>query len=675
MMRRLLALILAAVMVLGLMAGCGSNGGNSDTQPKDPAAETTPSSLEGKTDEEIVNASQELFAGREMADSYQTYFSTSYSSLNYFSTSYATVREIVSNCVDGLVEPDKYGVYAASLADSWEHNEDYTVWTFHIREGLKWIDHTGAETEYDVTAQDFVDGIRYIADPLNGAYSMRVVRNLIAGLYDYYWGLDDIDCEIDTETNREDLEAQFDEMVGVRAVDEYTVEYTLESGAPYFLSLIESSMLLLPIEYEYALALGDDFGVDNEHMLYCGAYYISDFNRDKNITLTKNPHYWDAENVYLQTVEYQMIADGTTSVEMFKRGELDYTSVESEEYLTLADTEWGSYLIPNEFSMSTNYLWLDFVGGNGEFRTFVQNENFRKALQTAVNRIVWAQLREPVDPSRIVRNTINAEGAIFNSQGVDYTDLEPLATIKNTDYSADPAAARAFMEAAVAELCDEAGNIIGVEAGTVDYLPVISTDIDGKLPVTLIYVGTDDESEIIMAQLFETMVEQAIGTDYIDVVCAFDTSGSFYSTVGGSNDGPFNYDIYFDSLSTGYADPSGILTRIGTEEVENVGAYIVPEYDELIEKALNAATFDERLQYFAEAEAFLLEGAYMIPVMSSLRGYHMTYEVPYTAPYMLYGNIRYKGMQVLTEPLTLEEYQIQAAAWEIGRAAALAAQE
>ena len=230
------------------------------------------------------------------------------------------------------------------------------------------------------------------------------------------------------------------------------------------------------------------------------------------------------------------------------------------------------------------------------------------------------------------------------------------------------------MEAAIAELCDANGNINGVEAGTVDYLPVISTQIDGKLPVTLIYVGTDDESEIIMAQLFETMVEQAIGADYIDVVCAFDTSGSFYSTVGGSNDGPFNYDIYFDSLSTGYADPSGILTRIGTEEVENVGAYIVPEFDELIDKALNAATFDERLQYFAEAEAFLLEGAYMIPVMSSLRGYHMTYEIPHTAPYMLYGNVRYKGMQVLTQPLTLDEYNIQTAAWEINRAAALAAQ-
>ena len=671
-MKRLLALILAVVMVLGLMAGCGNTGNNPGSENKDPS---TPSSLEGKTDEEILDASQGLLDGRELATTYQTYFSSSYASLNYFSTSYATVREIVANCVDGLVEPDKYGVYVSSLADSWEHNEDYTVWTFHIREGLKWIDHTGAETEYALTAQDFVDGMRYIGDPLNGAYSMRVVRNLITGLYDYYWGLDDIDCEIDTETNREDLVAQFDEIVGVKALDEYTVEYHLDSSAPYFLSLIESSMLLLPIEYDYAIALGDDFGVDNEHMLYCGAYYISEFNRDKKITLTKNPHYWDAENVYLETVEYQMIADGTTSVEMFKRGELDYTSVESEEYMTLASTEWGKYLIPNEFSLSTNYLWLDFVGGNGEFNAFVQNENFRKALQTAVNRIVWAQLREPVDPARIVRNTINAEGAIFNSQGVDYTDLEPLASIKNTDYSADAAAARSFMEAAIAELCDENGNIIGVDAGTVDYLPVIATDIDGMLPVTLIYVGTDDESEIIMAQLFETMVEQAIGADYIDVVCAFDTSGSFYSTVGGSNDGPFNYDIYFDSLSTGYADPSGILTRIGTKEVENVGAYIVPEFDELIDKALNAETFDERLQYFAEAEAFLLEGAYMIPVMSSLRGYHMTYEVPYSAPYMLYGNVRYKGMQVLTEPLTLEEYQIQAAAWEIERAAALAAQD
>ena len=607
--------------------------------------------------------------GTATLTTYKTYFSTSYPSLNYFSTSYATVREIATNCIDGLVEPDVYGNYVGSMAESWEHNEDYTVWTFKIRKGLKWIDHTGAETEYALTAQDFVDGIKYIGDPLNGAYSLRVVRNLISGLYDYYWGLDDIDCGLDTTTNRADLEARFSEIVGVKALDEYTVQYTLDSGAPYFLSLIESSMLLLPIEYDYAKALGEDFGIDNTKMLYCGAYYVSEFQRDKLIKLSKNTHYWDADKVTLTTVEYQMIPDGTTSLEMFMRGELHYTSVESEAYQSLANGEWGDNLIPNEFSFSTNYLWLDYQGANPEFNTFVQNENFRKALQHAVNRNSFGALREPVDPSRLVRNTINAEGAIFNSQGVDYTQLAPLADVTNANYNADPAAARTYMEAAIAELCEADGTIKGVTAGEVDYLPVIKTEVDAKLPVTLIYVGTDDESEIIMAQLFEQMIEEAIGKDYIDVVLAFDTSGDFYGTVGGSVDGPFNYDIYWDSLSTNYADPSGILGRIGTEGVENVGAYNVPEFDALIDKALEAKTFDERLNYFAQAEAFLLEGAYMIPVISSLRGYHMSYEVPFTAPRCLYGNVRFKGLEVSSKPVTLEQYKKLEAEWQEGKKA------
>ncbi|MBR6766345.1 MAG: hypothetical protein IKM02_00170, partial [Clostridia bacterium] len=289
---------------------------------------------------------------KEYENVYKTYFSSSYSSFNYFSTAYATVREIVSNCIDGLVEPDIYGVYRPSLAESWTVNEDQTVWTFKIREGLKWIDHTGKETEYALTAQDFVDGIRYIGEPKNGAYSLRVVRNLISGLYDYYWTLDDIDCGLITDQNREDVVASFDEMVGVKALDEYTVQYTLESSAPYFLSLIESSMLLLPVEYEYAMNLGEDFAVDNEHMLYCGAYYVSEFERDKAITLTANPYYWDKANITIETVEYQMIPDGTTSLEMFKRGMIDYTTVEADAYDSMAGTEWEDNLLPTSHSFS-----------------------------------------------------------------------------------------------------------------------------------------------------------------------------------------------------------------------------------------------------------------------------------------------------------------------------------
>jgi len=240
-----------------------------------------------------------------------------------------------------------------------------------------------------------------------------------------------------------------------------------------------------------------------------------------------------------------------------------------------------------------------------------------------------------------------------------------LKAVKDTDYN-KPELARQYMEAAVAELCDENGNIKGIEAGKVDYLPVGTFEVDAKLPVTVIYVGTDDENEIVMAQLMKTMVEEAIGTDLIDfqIVCF---SGWTYGTVAD----PYNYDIYFDSLSTGYADPSGILTRMTTDGAENVGGYDVPEYDALIDQALNAATFEERLEKFAEAEAYLCNGAYVIPFISSLRGYYMTNCMPFTSPLTLYGNSKFKGALVMDNPLTYSEYQTLDAAYEIARTDAL----
>lgn len=425
-------------------------------------------------------------------------------------------------------------------------------------------------------------------------------------------------------------------------------------------------MLLLPVEYDYATSLGEDFAIDNEHMLYCGAYYISEFQRDKAITLTKNPLYWDLGQVTVDTVEYQMVPDGTTSLEMFKRGEIDSTSVESEEFLSMKGSEWEDNLIPTERSLSTNYLWLAFQSANPEWNTFINNANFRKALQYSLDRVAIASLRDPVSPERVVRNTVNAEDCIYDDSGKEYTDYEPLKTIKETDYN-NAELARSYMETAVAELCDDQGNILGVNAGTVDYLPVGTYEVDGKLPVTIIYVGTDDEDEIVMAQLMEAMIEEALGSDYVDFVPVC-FSGWTYGTVAD----PLNYDIYFDSLSTGYADPSGILSRLTSDGAENMGQYEVPEYDAMVEEAEKAATFEERLQKFAEAEAWLVDNGYAMPFISSLRGYYMTNCVPYTSPLTLYGNSKYKGTLVMEEPLTAEEYNTLTAAYELNRAAALA---
>ena len=203
-MKRALALLLALLLVIP-MAACQTGNPSAADSTEAPAPTAT------QEPQEVQNAAEGIIGGKEYLKVYKTSFSSSYSSFNYFSTAYSTVRSIVSNCIDGLVEPDIYGVYVPSIAESWETNEDQTVWTFKIREGVSWVDHEGKDTGLAVTAEDFVDGIRYIGDPQNDAYSLRVVRNLIEGLYDYYWNLDDIDDpEVQTDLVRDEVIASFD---------------------------------------------------------------------------------------------------------------------------------------------------------------------------------------------------------------------------------------------------------------------------------------------------------------------------------------------------------------------------------------------------------------------------------------------------------------------------------
>lgn len=657
-MKRIVSLFLTLAMLVSLTSACQSQSGVIGTQPPDGTPAVTGVNEPEPT---AANPAESL----EYVDVYKTYFTSEYPTLNYYTTIYGGVRGLAVNCQEALVEPDEYGIYQPAMAESWETNEDCTVWTFHLRQGVEWVDYQGNPTGMKVTAEDYVDAVRYIGDPLNGAYSLRVVRDLIVGLYDYYWGLDDIDSGVDTTTVRENLVASFDEKVGVKALDEYTVQYTLTASAPYFLSLIEGSPLLLPCEYSYVTEMGEDFGIDNQHMLYCGAYYLSTFERDKKIVMTANPHYWDKDNVTIASIEQQKLGDTTTALEMFKRGEIDECVVESEEYLSLQGTEWQQYLAPNDFSSSTNYFWLDFKSDNPEFNAFIQNENFRKALQYSINRESIAYLREPVTPSRLVRNTIIAEELIYDEDGMDYTDYPGLAEIKATNYY-DPEKARAYMEAAIAELCDANGNILGINATTVDMLPIAQYDVDGKLPVTVLYVGTDDEADMLMSQLIEVMIEEAIGTDMIDVQLAFST-GSFYSTVAD----PLNYDIYYDSLSVPYGDPGSQLSRLTTDGAENVGYYEVPEFDALIAQALAESDIHQRYALFAQAEAYLVNGAYVIPFISSLRGYYMTHIVPYTGPLMQFGSIKYKGMKVSSDILTAEQVTAIKAAYETEKASHL----
>ena len=647
-MKKLFALLLAAAMLLGVLAGCNQD---------DPG---------GKTPDGPGNvATGQKDPDKTYLKEYKSTYSSSITSMNPYTTKGTSDYIFIANLVEGLVETDRYGRAVPCLAESWEHNPDYSVWTFKLKPDIYWVDHTGAKTEYKVTADDFVNGIRYVAEPNHSASSFSTIRSVIAGLYDYYYLLVDIDDGTVTDTTREAAEATFDTNVGVKALDEYTVEYTLDGSYPYFLSYAQLD-LLLPVEQAFLDTVGEDFGIAKDKMLYNGGYYISAWDLDKQIKLSRNEHYWDAANLTLDSLSWEYVSDGISSLEMFQRGNITSTSLSSEEVASVRGTEWEDFVYLSEKTVTTYWYSYNFDTQNPEMAAAVNNENFRKAIFTAIDAVTLSAIWEPNDPEFFCRFTLLPEDCMFDENGKDYTDYPALAPYKNVDpFNVDTA--RSLMAEAVKELCEADGvTLKGVQAGKVDMLPVAEFDVDGKLPIQLVYSSGTSDSEMKKSTLVEQMLETYLGTDMIDVVLAYATN-SFSADVYDLG----NWDLVDDSYGFRYADPSANLDRCVSDYDVTTSYYNIPEYDALIEKATNIYDINERYTAYSEAEAWLLEHAYIKPYMTGGGSYKMTRIEPYSVPGGYFGMGRYKmkGALIHEEPITNAYYQELTAAYNAEKAA------
>lgn len=649
-MKKILALLLALTMALTMLAGCVGTGETDGGKETVGPGSTTP----------VVETPEVTYQ-----DTYKTTFSSSITTMNPYTIETASDYWFSANFLDALLETDQYGRFSPCMAESWEHNEDYTVWTFHLRKDIPWVDYTGEKTEFIVDADDFVAGMRYVADPANAANGFGTIRNIIAGLYDYYYLLSDIDDGTVTDVTREAALASFDTTVGVKALDQYTVEYTMDHPCPFFDSFGQQD-LLLPVEQAFLDTVGAEYGTDKDKMLYNGAYYVSTWDRDKQITMTKNPYYWDVDNVHVTTLSFEYVADSSAAVEMFKRGELSNVSLSSEDVTTLTGTEWEQYIYLSEKTAITYWFSFNFATRNPELAAAVQNENFRKAIFAAIDAVTLSAIYEPKNPAFFTRYTLLPEGCMFDADGTDYTDYGRLKDYKNTDpFNAEQALAN--MQAAVAELVEADGvTLKGVTPGKVDMLPINEWDVDGKLPIDIVYSSGTSESEMKKAELVKNMLETYLGKENVNIILGFpanDFSAEVYD-LG-------NWDLVDDSYSFRYADPSANLDRCTSDYDITYSTYSIPDYDAMIAAADEIDDIKARYAAFADAECWLLDHAYIKPYMTGGGSYRMTYIVPFTTPGGGFGRSQYKmkGALIQTTPVTNEQYQALKAQNESERAA------
>lgn len=581
-------------------------------------------------------------AGMAEEKALNTLYSSEISTLNYLTTSTTKDFAISANVIDTLVEYDRYGNIQPSLAEKWEMSEDGLTWTFHLRRDAVWVNAKG-EVQANVTANDFVSAAKYLLDDKNASSTADLFYGVIAGAEDYYKSTVPA-AEGEAAKTPVDFET-----VGVKALNEYTLQYTLAYPCAYFESMM-TYVCFMPVYGPFLEEKGDRFGVadDENSILYCGAYILSEFKPQEVRVLSKNPAYWDKDNVKIDTIRSTFNKEASSiGAEMYKRGEIDSASIDVTTAASwLKDPETEKLIRPvRQTSFYSYFYCLNFDANFDEayepenWTKAVNNEAFRKSLYHGLDRVKAMLITEPDNPESIIFNTIVPTN-YATLDGIDYTlvgDLKAITELGTGTFDAEKALA--FKAQAIQELT-AAGATFPVKI-LLKYNPRVS--------------GWDNECLVIEQQL-----EALLGTDYIDVIVEAGPADGFLSEVRRSG----NYALLKCNWGPDYADPQTFTDpfRKGNNYSfidKSADTEALDYYYGLVEAA-KAEAFDLTVRYetFAKAEAFLIDHAYVIPFGFGNGGYVASRIDPFTSQFAPYGftNERYKGSEILSEPMDTDAY-------------------
>ena len=611
-------------------------------------------------------------------------------SLNYLICSADPDLYHGTHCVDTLVEYDSRGKIREGLATSWEWDADTLTWTFHLRDE-NWVDYTGAVLG-PVTAQDFVDALAYLLDPDYASGTASLVTPYVAGAEDYYnycvWRNNANIGTVAEDGTRYAIDAAGTvtltaadgstttcpavdfSSVGVCAVDEHTLTYTLNYDFPGFLSLLNYA----PFEPAYGpmlAELGDQFCTSAETACSCGAFYLAEYTPLESWVMKKNPENYDKDSVYIDTIRYIYNQEALISgPEMVRRGEIDQATISSDilDSWLADDTTKDMVSMERPETGKSYFYFFNFLPYAHQFPNWnttgvdaqyqpdnwakaVNSTNFRKAFLYAINPAVTLAVTAPEGYENYKLHTITPPSFCANSKGVDYTECGALAKV--TDHF-NEATAKQYRDAAVQEL---------TAAGATFPIKV-------QYPYNPAVVDWDKQ-----CQVFKQQVEGVLndGFDFVEIIITQGPSDNFLNAVRRA--GAYEFMSYY--WGADYSDPETevypfyqeagdrgtcyAFLRTGVEDgiITGETAGYVMTYMDMVEKAKTiTADLDARYAAFAEAEAYLIENALVIPLSLPVPPYIATrlnlWEGQY-APTGFSSN-RLKGIHILDHYVSMDEY-------------------
>ncbi len=599
-------------------------------------------------------------------------------SWNMLYTQKAEDANVVTNLWDGLLSFDRYGKVVPAIASSWEHNEDATVWTFHLRDDVDWVDCNG-EVKAHLTSKDFLVGFEWVMNAIkNEANNTSMPNDTVVGAYEYY--------ELTKEAGDAAADMTYEDMlaagVGIEAPDDYTLVFTCPSACPYFDTVAAYNSF-----YPVAPALIEELGVDgfrscdNTTMWYNGPYVVEEYIQGNTKSYIPNPNYYDAANVSrFERFTVTMISDGSISLQLYQNRELDEVDLGESNITTIQSdpsNEYNQQLCEKRakkfsYCFIFNYDKKNTDGTPDEnWNKAIANKAFRQCFSKGMVLNKFFARYNPINPLKCENDFFTMKGLCYTSDGTDYTNL--VAKEMGLD-------GEAYDGKTMKRLRANNGDITELKKQAMEELSAIGV----TFPVHCsYYILAGSTSALDSATVLKQCFTDSFGDDFIVLDINTFVSSTMKEVVA-----PKLQSFVHMGWGADFGDPINFLTQIIVHDdnayyscnMTNIAGIVnngpasyqkdlVAAYEKFTDLVNEGRAIvddtDARYAAFAKAEAYFLDENLIFPTVYDIT-WCLTHVNEYSKINAMYGPCNYKAVNWETseEAYTTEQYDAFAAAFD-----------